>query len=108
MELISKTIDKCLKNKGSYGMSTIKGFTPTPNWILKSRDYNQSEKMVLTVLNSFAMQKKECWPSIKRIALRSSMGVTTAKKTIKSLTEKGIIEKDRGGIHKSNFYRLKY
>ncbi len=89
-------------------MSTIKGFTSTPNWILKSKDYNRNEKMILTVLNSFAMQKKECWPSMKRIASRSSMGLTSAKKTIKSLTEKGIIEKNRGGTHKSNFYKLKY
>lgn len=108
MELLSSTIEKSFIDKHGKGFSTAKGFTMTQNWLLKSQNYTRNEKNIAIVLSSFAMNKKECWPSQKIISKRAGLCLTTTKETINSLVSKGLIEKRLDGKRRSACYKLNY
>ena len=108
MELLGLSIKKSLINKHNKGMSTMKGFTMIPNYILKNREHSLNEIAVLVALKSFAMNKKECWPSLRSISTRARLGTTTIKKTIKLLEAKDLIYKTRSGKRRSNVYTINY
>lgn len=108
MDLIFKTIKENIWCNKNYGLSTLRGFTITPNWLLKSQNYNRNEKAVIIALASFAMSKNECWPSIKKISTRSGLGLTATKKYLKSITEKGLIERVWDGKHKSKLSKINF
>lgn len=108
MDSIKQTIENLSIMKNNRGLSTMRGFTMTPNWIVKNKNYNKNELLVANSLKSFAMQKNICWPSIKSISSRAKLGQTTTKEAIKSLLDKGIIEKIADSKHKSNCYKLNF
>lgn len=55
-------------------------------------DLPLAEKAVLLCLCDHANDDGECWPSMARVARRSSMSERTAQRAIKALREKGILD----------------
>lgn len=82
----------------------IKGFTQIPNLFLMRPDLNVYDKMVMIIIKQHKMKNKNCWPSIKTIALILQCSETTVKKSIKKLSNKGLFTKSRDKEHKSNVY----
>ena len=108
MEIIGSSIKKSVISKHSKGMSTMKGFTMIPNYILKNQEHSLNEIMVLVALKSFAMNNIECWPGLKAISTRTRLGTTTIKKTIKLLLAKDLIYKTKDNKRRSNVYTINY
>lgn len=100
MELLGEI----LNNKKSLISRRINGFTKVPNALISS-SLNIYEKMVWIVIQKHKMNKSECWPSLETIAKGSSCCVTTVKKTIKTLEEKGLVLKIDDKRKRSNVYQ---
>ena len=93
-ELINRDIKRfTLKN----------GFTQFMNNLLLRKDIDTYEKLILICLIMHQMHKEVCFPSEKTLAIECSCGVSTIKKRIKSLEEKGLIKIERRH-QKSNRY----
>lgn len=79
-------------------------FTQVDNKFLSSSEYNHFEKLVAILLKKYCMKKDSCWPSMETIAKEVPCGVSTVKKSIKSLTSKGVIAKKKNDKYRSNVY----
>lgn len=79
-------------------------FTKVDNKFLSSGDYTCFEKLVAIILKKHCIKDDYCWPSIETIARKVPCGVSTVKKSIKSLMSKGVIAKEKNDEHRSNMY----
>lgn len=98
-------LGKILKTKESLISRRINGFTKVPNTLISSTYLNVYEKMIWIVIQKHKMNKSECWPSLETIAKESSCCVTTVKKTIKTLENKGLVLKIDDKRKRSNVYQ---
>jgi len=75
------------------------------NAVLEVEDLSMSEKAALLVLSIRANKNGKCWPSYPKIASDASMSVATAKRAVKSLIQKNLLQCDSSS-GKSNHYIL--
>lgn len=70
------------------------------------------QKLIYIYLEKFADARQQCFPSIRKLAEVTSIGITKVKYTIKELIEKGLINKKnrwrKDGGKNSNLYTLLY
>ncbi|HOI59787.1 MAG TPA: helix-turn-helix domain-containing protein [Candidatus Pacearchaeota archaeon] len=92
------------KSNNINNKKEVYGFTQINNSFLIRNDLNVHEKMVGIILKKHAMNKTECWPSIKKMAKEVNCSETTVKKAIKKIESKFLIRKRRHPHHRSNFY----
>lgn len=73
---------------------------------------NCFQKLVYICLGKFADARRECFPSIKKIAELAGIGISKVKSTLNELKQKGMIDKKnrwkRDGGKNSNLYTLLY
>lgn len=67
---------------------------------------SMAEKCVLMVVAAKADEKGICWPSYETIAAGGSMGVATAKRAMKTLIERDLVE-IIGKKGRANVYKVK-
>lgn len=84
-----------------------KAFTMIPNLFIERTDCTIYEKMVYISIKKHQMRNPHSWPSHKTIAREARCSVSTVKKAIKVLVEKGWIEKTRSKEHRSCIYTPK-
>ena len=66
-----------------------------PERVFSDKRFSSNEKLVLAVLNLYSNSRGECYPSLKRIAEKTSLGRRTVISTLKGLSEKAAIERIR-------------
>jgi len=88
----------------------MNGYITLQNDLFKS-DMNVHEIVTYAVLKAFSNCENNCFPSRKTIAEKCGLSLTTIKITLKSLYEKGFIEKcgqfRKNGSQTSNLYTIK-
>lgn len=82
----------------------INGFTRVSNVFLVRKDLTIYEKMVVIVIKMHKMNKNYCWPSEETIAKEANCSISTVKKALKGLIEKGLVRKTRNKKYRSNVY----
>lgn len=81
-------------------------FTMVPNSFIRSHDYSVHEKILYIILKSYCFNTNIAWPSINTIAADVPCCKNTVMSSLKSLTNKGTIEKI-DGKQRSQTYKLK-
>ena len=82
-------------------------FTKVPNWIIASKELSSNEKIAYIVLSKYCYgKKKECYPSIERMATECGIPRSTLLKNIKLLEEKDIIRRKKGYFGNTTHYYL--
>lgn len=70
------------------------------------------QRLIYIYLCKFANAKQECFPSVKKLAGLTKIGISKVKSTLNELKEKGIIDKKnrwrKNGGKNSNLYTLLY
>lgn len=98
--LINSSSIACLSQKRASN------FTMVNNQFLNSTDFTGYEKLVWISIKRYKMTHKTCWPSHKKIASNTGWSVTTVKKAIKGLENKGMLISERKPNHRSNVYTI--
>jgi biotin operon repressor len=83
-----------------------KGFTITPNYILRDQTVSFGAKLTYTLLLSYAWQEGNCFPGQTRLG--HDLGVTrkAVNKYLRELKEKGFVTWTRRGMGKTNVYYI--
>jgi hypothetical protein len=84
------------------------GFTQLPNFILRNPEISVGAKTVYSLLLSYAWHNDLCFPGQERLA--RDMGLTRPRVTqlLNELQEVGLIQIDRRGQGKTNFYTINF
>ena len=84
------------------------GFTQVPNFILKMPSLSVGAKVVYAMFLSYGWHNDFCFPGQDRLA--ADMGMTRPRVTqlIGELQQAGLIEIERRGQGKTNFYTIKF
>lgn len=85
-------------------------YVQVPFGLLDSTLLTESEKMVYIVLKSylnFTLKEGDVHPTLETIGKRASLKKTRVISVIKSLENKGIIDKKQQGLNKPNVYTLR-
>lgn len=70
-----------------------KKFTILDDNLILRKDLNSYEKIIYIVLLKYSNEESYCFPSYKTISEGAGCSLSTVKKTIKSLEDKGLIKK---------------
>lgn len=83
-----------------------KGFTITPNYILRDQTVSFGAKLTYTLLLSYAWREGNCFPGQTRLGI--DLGVTrkAVNKYLSELKDKGFISWTRRGMGKTNVYHI--
>ena len=97
--------------QNNFKFKNESGFCLLDNKAIDSHILKKFELLIYVVLIRFANNETgACYPSLERIASCAGVSRTTTKKAIKSLEEKGILEKfvrvDENGQHTTNIYKI--
>ena len=82
----------------------LHGFTQLPNFILRNPDLTANAKTVYSLLLSYAWHNDLCFPGQERLAEHMGSHVSTVSRAITELEECSLIEIERRGQGKTNFY----
>ena len=85
-----------------------KGFAMIPNWFIEDGSFSVYEKMTAIVIVKHQKNNKEAWPSQQKIAEQVCCSVSTVKKAISGLEDKGILISKRSSNHRSNVYKISF
>lgn len=89
---------------------TETGWSSVPNWVIRTDKLHGTEKWVYITLLNRANSKGECWPSLATLQKEVGVSKNTVLKTLKSLEEKGLIDRVRRRTstdeYVSNLYRV--
>ena len=109
MEDLSSIINSKYSNatRHSPRRGGMAGFTQIQNRILKDSSLNTYEKLTIVILKMYMMNKNTCWPSQSTLARHVKCGVSTIKKTLKSLEVKGILNRSNKVNVRSKTYKLR-
>lgn len=91
-------------------MSGGTGYGVIPKWLLSSREFNASTKVVYAVLAWRTGEDGICFPSEERIADDSGQSVPTVKRSIRALKSAGLLTVmvERTSRGRRNHYRLQH
>lgn len=82
-------------------MTRAKGFGKYPRYVADDPTINHLDKAMVGVISSYiSKQYGYSWMSVKEMALRLTISVSTAQRSLKRLEQKGIISRD--GYHSTS------
>ena len=84
------------------------GFTQLPNFILRNPDLSANAKTVYSLLLSYAWNNNLCFPGQERLAEHMGAHVSTVSRAITELEDCSLIEIERRGQGKTNFYTVNF
>ena len=84
------------------------GFTQLPNFILRNPDISANAKVVFAMFLSFAWHNNKCFPGQERLAENMGTHISTVSRAITELEQLSLIEIQRRGQGKTNFYTLNF
>ena len=84
------------------------GFTQLPNFILRNPDLSANAKTAYSLLLSYAWHNNLCFPGQERLAEHMGAHVSTVSRSITELEEYSLIEIERRGQGKTNFYTINF
>lgn len=84
------------------------GFTQLPNFILRNPDLSANAKTVYSLLLSYAWHNNLCFPGQERLAEHMGAHVSTVSRAITELEHCSLIEIERRGQGKTNFYTVNF
>ena len=84
------------------------GFTQLPNFILRNPDLSANAKTVYSLLLSYAWHNNLCFPGQERLAEHMGTHISTVSRSITELEDCSLIEIERRGQGKTNFYTVNF
>ena len=84
------------------------GFTQVPNFILRNPDLSANAKTAYSLLLSYAWHNNLCFPGQERLAEHMGTHVSSVSRAIAKLEECSLIEIERRGQGKTNFYTINF
>ena len=84
------------------------GFTQLPNFILRNPELSANAKTAYSLLLSYAWHNALCFPGQERLAEHMGSHVSTVSRAIAELEEFSLIEIERRGQGKTNFYTINF
>jgi Helix-turn-helix domain len=84
------------------------GFTQLPNFILRNPAISIGAKTVYALMISYAWHNNFCFPGQKRLAEDMGMGIASVNRFVKELEDCSLIEIERRGQGKTNYYTINY
>jgi predicted transcriptional regulator len=84
------------------------GFTQIPNFILRNPNLSATAKTTYSLLLSYAWNNNLCFPGQERLAEHMGMHVATVSRAITELEDCSLIEIERRGQGKVNFYTINF
>ena len=84
------------------------GFTQLPNFILRNPELSANAKTVYSLLLSYAWHNNLCFPGQERMAEHMGAHVSTVSRAITELEDCSLIEIERRGQGKTNFYTINF
>src|SRR5207247_10609249 len=84
------------------------GFTQLPNFILRNPDISIGAKTVYSLFISYAWHNNFCFPGQETLAKAIGMSVGSVNAFIKELEAIGLIEIERRGQGRTDFYKINY
>ena len=84
------------------------GFTQLPNFILRNPDLSANAKTAYSLLLSYAWHNNLCFPGQERLAEHMGTHVSTVSRAITELEDCSLIEIERRGQGKTNFYIVNF
>ena len=84
------------------------GFTQLPNFILRNPELSANAKTVYSLLLSYAWHNNLCFPGQERLAEHMGAHVSTVSRSITELEDCSLIEIQRRGQGKTNFYIVNF
>ena len=110
MEHIGANLEKIEQNMKLNTADPIAryGFTQLPNFILRNPDLTANAKTVYSLLLSYAWHNNLCFPGQERLAEHLGAHVSTVSRAIGELEGCSLIEIERRGQGKTNFYTINF
>ena len=110
MEHIGVNLEKIEQNMKLNTVDPIAryGFTQLPNFILRNPDLSANAKAVYSLLLSYAWHNNLCFPGQERLAEHMGAHVSTVSRAISELEDCSLIEIERRGQGKTNFYTVNF
>jgi hypothetical protein len=110
MEHIGINLEKAEQNMKLNTADPIAryGFTQLPNFILRNPDLSANAKTVYSLLLSYAWHNNLCFPGQERLAEHMGSHVSTVSRAIAELEDCSLIEIERRGQGKTNFYTVNF
>jgi hypothetical protein len=107
---IGKQIDRIDRNMKLNTADPIAqyGFTQIPNFILRDPNVSIGAKTIYSLLLSYAWHNDLCFPDQDRLAKDVGMGIASVNRFIKELEGCSLIEIERRGQGKTNFYTVNF
>jgi predicted transcriptional regulator len=84
------------------------GFTQLPNFILRNAEISANAKVVYSLLLSYAWHNNLCFPGQERLAEHMGTHVSTVSRAITELEECALIEIERRGQGRTNYYTINF
>ena len=84
------------------------GFTQLPNFILRNPDLSANAKTTYALLLSYAWHNHLCFPGQERLAEHMGAHVSTVSRAIAELEQLSLIEIERRGQGRTNFYTINF
>ena len=84
------------------------GFTQLPNFILRNPDLSANAKTAYSLLLSYAWHNSLCFPGQERLAEHMGTHVSTVSRAIAELEACSLIEIERRGQGRTNFYTVNF
>jgi len=84
------------------------GFTQLPNFILRNAELSANAKTAYSLLLSYAWHNNLCFPGQERLAEHMGTHVSTVSRAITELEDCSLIEIERRGQGKTNFYTINF
>ena len=84
------------------------GFTQLPNFILRNPDLSANAKTAYAILLSYAWHNNLCFPGQERLAEHMGSHVSTVSRAITELEDCSLIDIERRGQGKTNFYTVNF
>ena len=84
------------------------GFTQLPNFILRNPELSANAKTVYSLLLSYAWNNNLCFPGQERLAEHMGVNVSTVSRATAELEDCSLIEIERRGQGKTNFYTVNF
>src|SRR5437764_3874011 len=86
----------------------LHGFTQIPNFILRNPELSANAKTVYSLLLSYAWHNNLCFPGQERMAEHMGAHVSTVSRAITELEDCSLIDIERRGQGKTNFYTVNF
>lgn len=84
------------------------GFTQLPNFILRNPELSANAKTAYSLLLSYAWHNDLCFPGQERLAEHMGTHVSTVSRAITELEDYSLIEIERRGQGKTNYYTINF